>query len=109
VELIKYGIIEEGDLIRVSGNPRNKRDSRGALHEEGILPVICDMLFQKYVAQHNYPGAAETILPAFFVGATVRGAKQYHGAQGNVCKFLGAAHWPLLSARRHSDTLQKSG
>ena len=43
--LIMYGITKKQDLINVADN---KKDFREVLREEGVLPAICDILFNKY-------------------------------------------------------------
>ena len=46
--LIKYGIMEEAQLIDVVGSPPNNRDFRESLEGKGVPPIVCDMLFNKY-------------------------------------------------------------
>ena len=47
--LVKYGIKNEKYLISVAGKPPTSGELRKALKEEGILPAICDVLYEKYV------------------------------------------------------------
>lgn len=51
--LIKYGIMEEGDLIDVDND---KTELRKALEAKGVPPIVCDMLFNKYVPQQQEDG-----------------------------------------------------
>jgi hypothetical protein len=60
VGLIVYGIREKQDLIRVAGNPPNNEAFNRKLEAKGVLPAICDILFDKYVAQQISTGV-ETI------------------------------------------------
>ena len=83
--LMKYGIAKEGDLKHVAGIPPNKKDFREALMTTGVPPIVCDLLFNKYIPQQQQQQQQQ---PAFVVGAIVRGAKQSNGARGNVFKFL---------------------
>jgi len=54
--LMKYGIMEEGDLIDVSW-----KDFREALKAEGVPPIACDMLSNKYVARTLVSGVDELV------------------------------------------------
>ena len=67
VGLIKYGIAKEGDLINVAGSPPNRKDFREALEAKGLPPIVCDLLFNKYVApqqQQHGPRPNEIALDA---------------------------------------------
>ena len=47
--LIKFGIAKEGDFKLVAGSPPNRKDFREALKTEGVPPMVCELLFNKYV------------------------------------------------------------
>jgi len=56
--LIKYGIKKKEDLVAVADN---KKDFRDTLEEKGVLPAICDNLFNKYVPVAPASSTVETI------------------------------------------------
>ena len=50
VGLVTYGIKTKKDLISVAGIPPNRKDFREALEAKGVPPIVCDILFNEYVA-----------------------------------------------------------
>ena len=50
VGLIKYGIMKEKDFKYVAGSPPSRKDFREALEAKGVRPIVCDILFNEYVA-----------------------------------------------------------
>jgi hypothetical protein len=47
--LIKYRIEKKDELTFVAGSPPNMENFRVALKSEGVPPIVCDILFHKYV------------------------------------------------------------
>jgi len=50
VGLIKYGIKKKEDLVGVAGTLPDADRFNNRLEPKGVLPAICDILFNKYVA-----------------------------------------------------------
>jgi HNH endonuclease len=71
VGLIVYGIRKKQDLIRVAGNPPNSEAFNRKLEATGVRPAICDILFDKYIAQRRSSTGVETI-PGHMVPVLLR-------------------------------------
>lgn len=50
VGLLKYRIKKEGSLKYAAGAPPNQTNFREALEPKGVPPIVCDILFEEYLA-----------------------------------------------------------
>jgi hypothetical protein len=62
--LILYGIRGKQDLINVADN---KKDFSDRLEPKGVLPAVCDSLFNKYVASAQQSSAGVETIPEHMV------------------------------------------